>query len=201
MNQITTTKMKLSIFEEINSLYNQKVNNLMETYKTFGARKCAGESGEVFEKFIDDVVKHFPHLQSLKNDYLTVECNGYKMTNVQVDRHIRSTIDNTLKSVIEGKTYLDSCYCKRAVIDFIEIAESSEITDNVDFVILTGQTSIRQNTFNYYQEFCKKHTGRYFKLFVVNDIKKRNSKKYLYKEKFKLDIQEVERFHDYIASL
>jgi hypothetical protein len=173
----------------------------MQIYRTLGARKCAGESGEVFEKFIDDVVKYFPQLQSLKNDYLTVECNGYKMTNVQVDRHIRSVVDNVLKSVIESKTYLDSCYCKRAVIDFIEIAESSEITDNVEFVILAGQISIRQNTLNYYQEFCKKHTGRYFKLFVVNETKSRNSKKALYREKFKLDIREVEKFYDYIASL
>jgi hypothetical protein len=187
--------------EKINFNYTQRVGNLIETYNTLGDRKCAGETGEVFEKLIDDVVEYFPHLQSLKNDYLTVECGGYKMTNVQVDRHIRSTIDNTLKSVIEGKTYLDSCYCKRAVVDFMEIAESSEITDNVDFVILTGQISISQDTLNYYQAFCKKHTGRNFKLFVVNEQKSRNSKKPLYKEKFKLDIPELEKFYDYIASL
>jgi hypothetical protein len=181
--------------EKINFNYTQRVNNLST------GDKCAGKTGEVFEKLIDDVVEYFPHLQSLKNDYLTVECGGYKMTNVQVDRHIRSAIDNTLKSVIEGKTYLDSCFCKRAVVDFMEIAESSEITDNVDFVILTGQISISQDTLNYYQAFCKKHTGRNFKLFVVNEQKSRNSKKPLYKEKFKLDIPELEKFYDYIASL
>lgn len=181
--------------------YQHRVNDLNVIYKNDGARKCAEASGQVFEKFVDDVVSECPHLLSLKNDYLTVECDGYEMNNVQVDRHIRGLSSNILLSVVECKTYLDACYCKRAVLDFIEISESPEVSDSVDFVILTGQITISPKTFNYYQAFCRKHTGRNFKVFVVNEEKKRNSKLPLYKEKFSLDVTEVQKFYDYIASL
>ena len=87
------------------------------------------------------------------------------------------------------------------MLDFIEIAESPEVSDNVDFVILCGQLTIAKDTYAYYQAFCKKHTGRNFKLFVLNEDKKRNSKRPLYKEKFSLDSQELGKFNDYIASL
>ena len=180
--------------------YTSRVSNLQDIHN-ISPRKGAAASGDVFEKFVDDVVVNRTDLKSLKNDYLTVECDGYSMDNVQVDRHIRSTIDNSIKSVIECKTYLDACYTKRAVLDFIEIAESTEVDDNVDFVIVTGQLTIAIDTFNYYQAFCKKHTGRNFKLFVVNDNKKRNSKKPLYKEKFTLDKNEVMKFFNYIKTL
>ena len=88
-----------------------------------------------------------------------------------------------------------------ADMDFIEIAESPEVSDNVDFVVICGQLTIAKDTYAYYQAFCKKHTGRNFRLFVLNEDKKRNSKKPLYKEKFKLDLYELEKFNDYIASL
>ena len=185
-----------SVFEN----YQYRVDNLYNIYKTDGARKCANESGAVFENFVDDVVTHIPHLKSLKNDYLTVECDGEVMENVQVDRHIRRVVDNAIRIVVESKTYLDACYCKRAVIDFMEIAESPEVSADVEFVIVTGQVTIAKKTFDYYQAFCKKHTGRNFKVFVINEEKKRNSNRPLYKEKFTLDREVVQEFYDYVAS-
>ena len=140
-----------SVFEN----YQNRVDNLYNIYKTDGARKCANESGAVFENFVDDVVTQIPHLKSLKNDYLTVECDGEVMENVQVDRHIRRVVDNVIRMVVESKTYLDACYCKRAVVDFMEIAESPEVSDDVEFVIVTGQVTIAKKTFDYYQAFCK----------------------------------------------
>lgn len=186
--------------EAIVENYNQRVSNLQNIYNEGGARKCAYETGDVFEKIIDDIVVDIDHLISLKNDYLTVECDGYKMNNVQVDRHIRRKSDNSICIVIESKTYLDSCYCKRAVVDFIEIQGSKEVFEDVSFVIITGQVSISKKTFNYYQAFCKKHTGKNFKLFVLNENKKRDSKKPIYKEKFILDVKELKNLYDYIAS-
>lgn len=187
-------------FQSVFENYQNRVDNLYNIYKTDGARKCANETGAVFENFVDDIVTQISHLKSLKNDYLTVECDGEVMENVQVDRHIRRVIDNIIRGVIESKTYLDACYCKRAVIDFIEIAESPEVSDDVEFVIVTGQLTIAKKTFDYYQAFCKKHTGRNFKVFVVNEKKTRNSKKPLYKEKFPLDCKVVQEFYDYVAS-
>ena len=180
--------------------YTQRVNKLHTIYDEISPRACANASGEVFEVLIDDTISSFPGLVSLRNDFLTVELNGYVMNNVQVDRHIRNSFGKVV-SVIEGKTYLDSCYCKRVVVDFIEIASSSEIDENVDFVVITGQKTIDPNTYNYYQEFCRKHTGRNFKLFVLNEIKQRNSKKPLYREQFKLDNIELKRFYEYVNRL
>jgi hypothetical protein len=82
----------------------------------------------------------------------------------------------------------------------MEIAESPEVSGDVEFVIVTGQVTIAKKTFDYYQAFCKKHTGRNFKVFVVNEEKKRNSNRPLYKEKFTLDREVVQEFYDYVAS-
>ena len=183
--------------------YTARVNDLQRIHN-ISPRKGAAASGEVFEQLIDDVVRKYPNKLSLKNDYLTVECDGHVMKNVQVDRHIRDYViggKGDIRSVIESKCYLDACYCKRAVMDFIEIAESPEVSDNVDFVVICGQLTIAKDTYAYYQAFCKKHTGRNFRLFVLNEDKKRNSKRPLYKEKFPLDLYELEKFNDYIASL
>jgi len=178
--------------------YTTRVNDLQRIHN-IGPRKGAAASGEVFEQLVDDVARQYTNLQSLKNDYLTAECDGYEIDTVQVDRHIRK--NGNIISAIECKTYLDACYCKRAVIDFMDIAESPEVNNNVEFVIVAGQESIAENTYNFWQAKCKKHTGRNFKLFLLNEVKKRSSKRPLYKEKFFLDLYELERFNDYIASL
>ena len=189
--------MSSTVFEN----YTARVDDLQRIHN-ISPRKGAAASGDVFEKLIDDVVAQFGDLQSLKNDFLTVECDGHVMNNVQVDRHIRGFVPGEkIVSVIESKCYLDACYCKRAVMDFIEIAESPEVSDTVDFVVICGQLTIAKDTYAYYQAFCKKHTGRNFKLFVLNEDKKRNSKRPLYKEKFILDSYEVDKFTKYIAGL
>lgn len=180
--------------------YQQRVNNLYNIYNDFGPRACAAASGEVFEHLVDDVVSCFSTLKSLKNDYLTVHLEAYTMSNVQVDRHIRNSEDKLI-AVVESKVYLDACYCKRAVIDFLEISSSTTINSELEYVIVTGQTTINENTYNFYQELCKKFTGKYFHLFVLNEEKKRNSKKPLYKETFKLDETELQKFYEYIGKL
>lgn len=185
-----------SIFEN----YERRVNRLEEIYSELGPRACANSSGEVFESLIDDVVSHFQNLKSIKNDFLTVQLNGYSMSNVQVDRHIRNS-ENKLLAVVESKVYLDACYCKRAVVDFLEIHSSDNTNVDIEYVIVTGQKTIHTDTYAYYQELCKKFTGKYFKLFILNETKKRNSKKPLYQEKFKLDSNEINQFYEFISKL
>jgi len=181
--------------------YQSAVANLQVVYDKKGARACAAASGDVFENLIDDLISLNPDYKSLKNDYLTVELDGNVMDNVQVDRHIRRVSDNCLRAVIESKTYLDSPFCKRAVVDFIEVCSSNQVDANTQLVVFAGQSCISQKTLNYYQAFCKKYTGRNFNLFLVNEEKKRNSKKPIYKHKFTLDEQEIVRFNNFINSL
>ena len=177
--------------------YTRDLNKLQQIYDRKGPRAAANASGDLFEHLVDDLVSLISQLKSLKNDYLTAYCLNESRDNVQVDRHIR-TLENILKLAIECKAYLDASYCMRAVANFIEI---SRATDNdVKFVIFCGQRSIAESTLRYYQALCKEATGRSFEVFVVNDIKKRDSKKPIYREKFSLDLKELDRFYEYIAS-
>ena len=178
--------------------YTARVNDLQRVHN-ISPRKGAAASGEVWEQLIDDVVRQYPNLLSLKNDFLTSECGGHVIDDVQVDRHIRK--NNEIKAVIESKCYLDAPFCGRAVTDFMKIVESPEVNDNVDFVIICGQLTIAKKKYDYLQAFCKKYVGKNFKVFALNENKKRNSKRPLYKEKFPLDLQELGKFNDYIASL
>jgi hypothetical protein len=180
--------------------YQDRVETLQDIYYEFGPRACANESGKVFELLVDDVVSDFQTLKSLENDYLKVQLEQCTMDNVQVDRHIRNEY-NQLIAVVESKVYLDACYCKRAVVDFLEVSSSDNLDSDVEYVIVTGQTSIKTETYNYYQELCKKFTGKYFNLFVLNEDTKRSSKKPLYKERFKLNETELKRFYDYVSEL
>lgn len=181
--------------------YTSAVENLQVIYNKKGARASAAASGEVFENLIDDLVVLNSNYKSLKNDYLTVELDGNVMDNVQVDRHIRRIVDNAIRAVVESKTYLDSPFCKRAVVDFIEACSSDQVDENTELVIFAGQSCISKKTLNYYQAFCKKYTGRNFHLFLVNEDKKRDSKRPLYKHKFTLDETELTRFSNFINTL
>ena len=177
--------------------YVRDLNNLQQIYDRKGPRAAANASGDLFEHLVDDIVSLISQLKSLKNDYLTAHCLNESRDNVQVDRHIR-TLENILKIAVECKAYLDASYCMRAVANFIEISRASD--SDVKFVLFCGQKSIAESTLRYYQALCKEATGRSFELFVVNDIKKRDSKKPIYREKFSLDLNELNRFYEYISN-
>ena len=55
------------------------------------------------------------------------------VSNLQVDWHVYS--NNSMKKAIESKTYLDACYLKRAILDFIELDQSPEVPDDVEYAI------------------------------------------------------------------
>ena len=99
----------------------------------------------------------------------------------QVDFKYETFSMYTMALNTENNAYDELKVVNVSALDFIEIAESPEVSDDVEFVIVTGQLTIAKKTFDYYQAFCKKHTGRNFKVFVVNEKKTRNSKKPLYK--------------------
>ena len=100
---------------------------------------------------------------------------------------------------VESKTYVDACFCKRAVSDFMSISKSKDCTKNTKFILFAGQRSIAQSTLEYNLEWLKELTNKKLHLFVANEIKQRNPKTSLYKEKYSLDITELKRFQSFLA--
>jgi len=177
--------------------YNHNLNLLEQIYREVGARKAAAASGNLFEHLIDDIVKLYPNLVSLKNDYLTSYCLSEKRDNVQVDRHIRVRTNNELKIAIEAKCYFDASHCVRAVANFNDIKRATN--SDIKFAVVCGQNAVKDSTLRYYQALCQDTTGKSFELFTVNEIKTRCPSKPIYTEKFELDLIELNRLYEYIG--
>ena len=77
-----------------------------------------------------------------------------------------------MTKAIESKTYLDACYLKRAILDFIELDQSPDVPDNVEYAIFAGQNACGDAPFAYYPAFFKKITGKDVKIFFVNPQRK-----------------------------
>lgn len=160
-----------------------------------------GEAGQLFEDLIFDIIQTIPTLKVLHNDYLTANIGGVEINNLQVDCHVRRKINNKLLCCIEAKTYVDACFMKRAVSDFMSISRSVEHRKNLRFVVFAGQRNVKKETESYQQAFLKEFTGKGFELFVVNLQKTRNSTKPLYQEQLPLDLEELNRFRNYLLKL
>lgn len=180
--------------------YNAEVSELPTIHKEEGGGKARNGSGSIFEKFISRICLD-NGLEAKKNDYKnSEEIDGYCLTNLQVDKHIYR--DGVMVKAVESKTYLDSCYLKRAVLDFIELESSPDVPDNVDYAILTGQECVAENSLNYYLSLFKRKTNKTLNIFVVNQHKKRSADRAIYMEEynenFQLDINEVNRFVEWL---
>ena len=88
---------------------------------------------------------------------------------------------------VESKAYLDACYLKRAIMDFIELEQSPEVPDNVEYAIFAGQNACGSDAFAYYPAFFKKITGKEVKIFFVNPTRKRSSSRPIYKVEYRDD--------------
>ena len=171
--------------ENIVELYNKEVDALPEIHSTGGGGNARNASGLVYENLIKRTCDSLG-LDAKKNDYVkTEEVNGYCLSNLQVDWHVYS--NNSMKKAIESKTYLDACYLKRAILDFIELDQSPEVPDDVEYAIFAGQNACGDAAFAYYPAFFKKITGKDVKIFFVNPQRKRSSSRPIYKEKYRED--------------
>ena len=180
--------------------YNAEVEDLPRLHKEDGGGKARNASGVIFENFIKRICAD-NDLEAKKNDYKrTEEIDGASLKNLQVDKHIYRS--NVMIKGVESKCYLDACYLKRAVIDFIELEESPDVPDDVEYAILAGQECVSQDSFEYYLAYFKKATGKELQVFIVNQHKKRNAKHAIYMEQynsdFQLDIVEVNRFVEWL---
>ena len=173
----------------ITERYETEVDKLPQTHFELGGGAARSESGLVYENLIERTCTAL-NLDARKNDYKkTEEVNGACLENLQVDKHIYR--ENVMKKAVESKCYLDACYLKRAVMDFIELEQSPEVPDDVEYAIFAGQNACGEKSFAYYQAFFKKITGKEVNIFFVNPTRKRSSSRPIYnkeyREDFKLD--------------
>ena len=165
--------------------YNKEVDALPEIHQEGGGGEARNASGLVYENLIKRTCDHLG-LDAKKNDYVkTEEVNGHCLENLQVDWHVYK--QRAMKKAIESKCYLDACYLKRAVMDFIELEQSPEVPDDVEYAIFAGQNACGDAPFAYYPAFFKKITGKDVKIFFVNPQRKRSSSRPIYKEKYRED--------------
>ena len=82
---------------------------------------------------------------------------------------------------------MDACYLKRAVMDFIELEQSPEVPDDVEYAVFAGQNACGKDAFAYYPAFFNKITGKEVKIFFVNPNRKRSSSRPIYDEKCRDD--------------
>ena len=165
--------------------YNQDVDKLPKLHEDYGGGMARNGSGLVYENLIKRTCSAL-ELDAKKNDYKrTEEVNGRCLKNLQVDWHVYK--NNKMVKAIESKTYLDACYLKRAVMDFIELEQSPEVPDDVEYAVFAGQNACGKDAFAYYPAFFKKITGKDVKIFFVNPNRKRSSKRPIYNEKYRDD--------------
>jgi len=181
--------------------YNNAVKNLPKLHM-IGGGKARNGSGVIFENFVQKICSSID-LVAKKNDYKKSKTiNGYFVKNLQVDKHIYR--DGIMVKAVESKCYLDSCYCKRAVLDFIELYESPDVSKDVEYAILTGQSCVAKDSLNYYSAMFTEKTGKKLNVFVINKHKKRSGKRPIYAQEFnddfQLDINEVNRFVEWLKS-
>jgi hypothetical protein len=110
--------------------------------------------------------------------------------------------NNVLKILLEDKTYLDVCYLKRCVLDFMELDQSPDVPDDVEYAIFAGQNAVGKDALAYYPAYFEKYTHKKLNMFFVNPQYKRNSKRPIYKEQFRshfdLDMTEYNRFIEWL---
>ena len=180
--------------------YNNEVDNLVLCHKNDGGGKARSKSGLAFENFLESVCD-VNGLVAKRNDYKKSEIiDGEQLDKLQVDKHCYR--DNVLVKMIESKTYLDACYLKREVDDFIDLHNSPDVPDNLDYSIVTGQECVAENALKYHTAKFKRATGKDLKVFILNQHKKRNGNKAIYMEEYRkdfdLDMKVVNEFVEWL---
>tara|TARA_R100001443_G_scaffold54119_1_gene65579 strand:+ start:6419 stop:6991 length:573 start_codon:yes stop_codon:yes gene_type:complete len=180
--------------------YETEVDKLPQTHFELGGGAARSASGLVYENLIERTCDKLG-LDARRNDYKrTEEVDGTCLKNLQVDKHIYH--NDVMTKAVESKCYLDACYLKRAVMDFIELDQSPDVPDNVEYAIFAGQNACGKDAFAYYLAFFKKITGKEVKIFFVNPSRKRSSSRSIYKEEyredFRLDTSVYNEFIDWL---
>jgi len=167
--------------------YESDVDQLPQTHTELGGGAARAASGLVYENLIERTCSALG-LDARKNDYKRTEVvNGTCLKNLQVDKHIYR--NGVMVKAVESKTYLDACYLKRAVMDFIELDQSPDVPEWVEYAIFAGQNAVGKDAFAYYPAFFNKITGKEVSIFFVNPYRKRSSVRSIYNEKYRDDFK------------
>ena len=193
----------MSNLDLIIDAYNAEVADLPRLHQEKGGGKARNASGLVYENLTLRTCEMLG-LDARKNDYKKSKKtkSGKQIKNLQVDWHCYK--EESLKKLVECKTYLDSCYLKRFVDDALDLHLSPEVPDDVEFAILAGQNACGITAFEYNLEKFSDLTGKEIDVFFVNPQVKRNSKKPIYNAQFRsdfeLDMVEYNRFIEWLSN-
>jgi len=170
---------------EATALYKKEVNELPQIHHELGGGVARNRSGLVYENLIRRTCEALG-LDPRKNDYKKTEVvDGSCLSNLQVDWHVYE--NGKMAKAIESKAYLDACYLKRAIMDFIELDNSPEVPNDVQYAIVAGQNACGKEAFAYYRAFFTKITGKKVEIFFLNPQRKRSSARAIYNEKYRED--------------
>jgi hypothetical protein len=144
----------MSNLDLIIETYNREVDDLPNLHKNSGGGKARNASGLVYENLTLRTCEMLG-LDARKNDYKKSKKtkSGKQIKNLQVDWHCYK--EESLKKLVECKTYLDSCYLKRFVDDALDLHLSPEVPDDVEFAILAGQNACGITAFEYNLEISE----------------------------------------------
>jgi len=179
--------------QTIRTQYESDVDALPAKRKQGGGAARNG-SGLVYENLVKRTCDLLG-FDARKNDYKsTEEIDGVSMSNLQVDWHVYK--EGTLRLFVECKTYLDSCYMLRAVVDLIELHNSPDTPDDCEFAIFAGQDAVAAKNMTYFCAFFKKNTGKDLRVFFANPQKRRSSSRPIFDAKQRQDFTLSTEVHD-----
>jgi hypothetical protein len=191
---------KVTTLSQVVKLYEKEVDELPRLHSEFGGGVARNKSGLVYENLVKRTCKSLS-LDPRKNDYKrTEEVNGSCLTNLQVDWHVY--FEEVFKKAVESKAYLDSCYLKRACMDFLELHNSPEVPNAVDYAVVAGQNACGKEALDYYQAFFTRVTGKKLHVFFLNPLRKRSSARAIFnkdaREDFTLDLEVYTKFTEFL---
>lgn len=189
--------------------YDRRWPKLQKVYNLKGQGALRDESGRLFEELVDMLVGRMGEgliskpgiLDTLHVTYEHPDGTVYAGDTLQVDRHIWK--NGKRHAFVEAKTYLDSPYLKRAVSDLLEIKRTLDLagepTTQLKYIVFAGQNAIKDSTrkmleARFWQESSLLEANRVQLTIVFVNKGKRTSSKPLYKNKYALDFDELERF-------
>ena len=144
--------------------YYKELDALPSIHQSGGGGDARNASGLLYENLIKRICDWLG-LDAKKNDYVkTEEVNGYCLKNLQVDWHVYK--NKKMTKLIESKTYLDACYLKRAILDFIELDQSPDVPDDAEYAIFAGQNACGMQHFHTTPHFSRRLQERKLRYFL-----------------------------------
>jgi len=196
--EVYDTKQHTKIKQFYTKTY-KRLNSILEKWYELYDNQCSEgkmryNRGRDIENFVINTINSFGNRYHINlvavrgaDDKKKIVINKKSTFYQQVDVHIY--YNDKFISVVECKSYLDSCYYARACDDFIKFREGGYILENYVFTL---EDSMKQNTRTFNDCMTNNICD---KIFCLMDGK-RSSKKPIYNRKYtkKINIQSINVF-------